>query len=472
MLTAPSPPRQAEPAGDPRRWVMLAVVVCATFMSSLDTFIVNIALPTIESALHASFAQMQLIVAGYTLAFAVLLVTGGRLGDLYGRKRLFLLGTSGFTLFSALCGVAPTASLLILFRIAQGGAAALLVPQVIAFIQVSFPASERPLAFSISAAVGGTASVVGQVIGAWLLVANLFNLGWRAIFLINVPIGIGALLASSALLRESRTTSLHRLDYSGAALLMLALTALIFPLVLGARTGWPLWSQISLALCLPFLLTFLLYEQRVTRQGRLPLISLALLRQRRFLAGLLTNLLANILFAGFLFLLAFYLQIVLRLSPLQASYVFLASSLSFISSSSLSPLFSSRLGKWSLSVAAFLVTLGYLFLLLAALWLVGQWGLLPLVVALCILGSGMGSLVIPLQPKVFAGIAHEDVGAASGMYTTATQAAAALGTAVIGLIFAAFTATYGSAQPAFVLSLLVLTLLSLVLSLTVLPLRS
>src|SRR3984893_5394048 len=223
---------QMQQQRDSGRWLMLAIVLCAALIAVLDSFIVNVAIPSIERELHASFAQIQLVVAGYTLAYSVLLVTGGRLGDLYGRKRLFLLGIGGFTLFSALCGVATTALLLIIFSVAQGAAAALMYPQVICFIQVSFDQSERPRSFGYSAAVAGLASILGQVFGGFLLTANLFNMGWRSIFLVNVPIGILVLPAAFLLLRESKMPEAQRLDYGGVSLLTLSLFLFVFPLIM------------------------------------------------------------------------------------------------------------------------------------------------------------------------------------------------------------------------------------------------
>jgi EmrB/QacA subfamily drug resistance transporter len=362
---------------DPRRWLTLVVVLCAALVVALDGFIVNVAIPSIERELHASFAELQLVVAGYILAYAVLLVTGGRLGDLYGRKRLFVLGMGGFTLFSACCGVAPTALLLIIFRIAQGAAAALTFPQVISFIQVSFDPGERPRAFGYYAAVSGFASILGQVFGGFLLTANLFNTGWRSIFLVNVPIGIIALLAALLLLHESRMSEARGLDYGGVSLLTLTLFLLVFPLVEGESAGWPWWALICLLLSVPCLIAFLAYERRTTRQGKTPLVSLVLLRQRRFPAGLLTVVLASALFAAVLFLFAFYLQTILHLTPLQAGLVFMAASVSFILASLISPAVASRLGKRSLSAAATLVTLAYVLVFLAAQLFVPRWGMPP-----------------------------------------------------------------------------------------------
>jgi len=455
---------------DPRRWLMLAVVLCAALVVVLDGFIVNVAIPSIERELHASFAELQLVVAGYTLAYAVLLVAGGRLGDLYGRKRLFVFGMGGFTLFSACCGIAPNALLLIIFRIAQGATAALMFPQVISFIQVSFDSSERPRAFGYYAAISGLASILGQVFGGFLLTANLFNTGWRSIFLVNVPIGIVALVAALLLLRESRIAEAHGLDYGGVSLLTLSLFLLVFPLVEGESAGWPRWALICLVLSVPALIAFLVYEQRMTRQGKSPLVSLTLLRQRRFSAGLLTITLSVLLFTAMLFLLTFYLQTILHLTPLQAGLVFMAASVSFILASLLSSAVVSHLGKHSLSVAAALVTLAYVLVFLAAQFLVPRWGMPPLLVALFVLGFGMGFLGTPLLSKTLEGVAHHDAGTASGVYTTIQQIAGAFGVTLIGLLDTFLTVSSGNPLRAFVISVLVITLLSLGLTLSVLPL--
>jgi EmrB/QacA subfamily drug resistance transporter len=455
---------------DSRRWLMLAIVLCAALMAVLDSFIVNVAIPSIERELHASFAQIQLVVAGYTLAFAVLLVTGGRLGDLYGRKRLFLLGVSGFTIFSALCGLAPNAILLIVSRILQGASAALMFPQVLSFIQVSFDHQERARAFGYYGAITGFASILGQVLGGFLLTANLFNTGWRSIFLINVPIGVVTLLAALLLVRESRSQESRDLDYGGVVLLTLTLFLLVFPLVQGGNAGWPLWALICLLLFVPSLIAFLAYEQRRTRLRRTPLVPLVLFRQRRFSSGILTVALAYALFAATLFLFTFYLQTILDLIPLQAGLVIMASSIAFILASSLNPVVAPRLGKRSLTIAVILVTLSYLLIFLAAQLLVPLWGIPPILVALFALGFGMGSLVTPLLHKTLEEVVHHEAGTASGVYMTAFQTAGALGVAVIGLIDAALTRISGSSLHAFVLSMLVITLLSLGLSFTVRPL--
>ncbi len=454
---------------DPRRWLMLVVVLSAALVVVLDTFIVNVALPSIQRSLHASFANLQLVVAGYTLAFAVLLVTGGRMGDLYGRKRMFVVGMAGFTLFSGCCGLAPTAVLLVIFRIVQGVAAALMFPQVVSFIQVNFEADERARAFSYYVAISGLASILGQVFGGFLLAANLFDTGWRGIFLVNVPVGVVAGLSAWPLLRESRGVQMRGLDYGGVALLTLSLFVLIFPLVQAESTGWSPWLLICLVLSVPCLIVFLAYEQRTTRQGQAPLVQLSLFRQRRFPAGLLTIIVASGLFAALLFLLAFYLQTILHLTSLQAGLVTMSASISFFLASFLGSVVNTRLGRHSLSAVAALVTGGYLLIFLSAQWLVPLWGMLPLLVALFLLGLGMGLLSTLLLPRTLEGVAPNDAGAASGVYTTGTQVAGALGVALIGLVDA-LAANSGNPLRAFITSVLLIVLLSSGLSLTVLPL--
>lgn len=461
--------QEVEQGPDPRRWLMLVVVLSVALMVVLDTFIVNVALPSLQRSLHASTASLQLVVAGYTLAFAVLLVTSGRMGDLYGRKRMFMVGMAGFTLFSGCCGLAPTAVLLVISRIVQGAAAALMFPQVVSFIQVTFEADERTRAFSYYVAISGLASILGQVFGGFLLAANVFGTGWRGIFLVNVPVGVMALLAAWSLLRESRVAEVRRLDYGGVGLLTLTLFLLIFPLVQAESTGWSPLLLICLVLFVPCFIVFLAYEQRTTRQGQVPLVQLSLFRERRFPAGLLTIMVASGLFAALLFLLAFYLQTILHLTPLQAGLVIMSASISFFLASFLGSVATTRLGRHSLSAVAALVTGGYLLIFLSAQWLVSLWGMPPLLAALFLLGLGMGLLSTLLLPRTLEGSAPDDAGAASGVYTTGTQIAGALGVALIGLVDTR-AASSGNLLDAFITSILLIVLLSVGLSLTVLPL--
>lgn len=281
-----------------RHWWTLVVILAATFMAILDNNIVNVAIPSIERELHASFAQVELVIAAYALAYAVVLVTGGRLGDLYGRKRLFQNGMLAFTLASLLCGIAPNANILIGARILQGLAASLMMPQVMSLIQVNFSSKERVIAFGFYGATIGLASIAGQIVGGFLISSNAFGLGWRNVFLVNVPIGVIAVLAALPLIHESSTDATRRLDLVGVGLLTVALFLLAYPLLEGRDAGWPVWVFICLILAVPMLAFFLLYEQRLTRAGGAPLLPLSLFKERSFDLGMVLAPLIPMILAG------------------------------------------------------------------------------------------------------------------------------------------------------------------------------
>ena len=232
---------------DPRRWLTLVILLLAAFMNLLDVSIVNIAIPSIQRGLHASYADVQWALAGYTLAYALVLITGGRLGDTFGRKRLFLIGVAGFTIMSALCGAATGPGMLIGCRVAQGAMGAIMVPQVLAVIQVIFPPHERIKALAGFGVTAGLGTISGPLIGGLLIQHDLLGLGWRSIFLINVPVGLITLVASSVLVRESRSANPPKLDPVGVALIRAALLLLLYPLVQGRQFGWPAWTFVSMA---------------------------------------------------------------------------------------------------------------------------------------------------------------------------------------------------------------------------------
>lgn len=228
-------------------WLGLSVLLLAGFVTIFDLFVVNVAIPNIQNQLAASFSQIGFIVAGYELAFGVLLITGGRLGDLFGRRRLFIIGMASFTMASALCGLAPTAFLLIIARVLQGLAAALLFPQVYASIRVNFEGDHSRRAFGLLGMTLGLAAIAGQILGGWLIHADLFGLGWRSIFLINIPIGLLA-IALARYIPETRAPHGQGLDSTGVVLISLALSLLLIPLIQSSEHGWPasawpLWPQ-------------------------------------------------------------------------------------------------------------------------------------------------------------------------------------------------------------------------------------
>src|SRR3954470_5144734 len=272
-------------------WAALPVLMAGTFMVVLDFFIVNVALPAMQSDLHAGTAAIEWVVAGYGLTFGTLLITAGRLGDQFGRRRMFSLGLGLFTLASAACGLAATPTVLIVARLIQGVAAAMLSPQVLAILGVVYRGPDRVRALSIYGLVLGLAAVGGQLIGGVLVQADIAGLGWRSCFLINVPIGIVALITVGGLVPESRAGGAGRLDIVGTVLVTLGLAAIALPLVDGRQHGWPTWTWVALAAAPVTLVAFAAHQRSLSRRGGAPLLDPALFRSRAFSAGLVTQLL-------------------------------------------------------------------------------------------------------------------------------------------------------------------------------------
>ncbi len=428
-------PPMATADQDERRWLTLVVVVSASFMAVFDQFVVNVAVPAIQQDLHASFAQVQFVIAGYALAYAVTLVTGGRLGDIYGRKRLFMLGMAGFTLASALCGLAPGAGVLIGARLIQGLGAALMGPQVLAIIQVIFPPHERGGALSVYGAIVGLASLAGQALGGLLIRADLFGLGWRIVFLINIPIGVVALLAAALLVRETRSPTARTLDLGGVAIITSGLFLLTFPLVAGRDAGWPAWAWACLIAAVPVLLGFIQFERRKTARGESPLVALELFRERSFSVGLVVAFLFGAANPAMFFTLALYLQIGLHFSPLAAGLTFAPAPIGYFLAAALSGRLVGRLGRRLLLIGLLLKAVAWTCIGIIAY----RSGLtLPTLLVVPLMfaeGAGAGWTSSPLIGLSLSTVGHRDAGAAAGVFTTAQQIAGAVGVALIGVVF-------------------------------------
>src|SRR6185312_2043366 len=308
---------------DPRRWLTLVILLLAAFMNLLDVSIVNIAIRSIQRDLNASYADVQWALAGYTLAYALVLITGGRLGDMFGRKRLFLIGVTGFTIMSALCGAAQSPGMLIACRVLQGAMGAIMIPQVLAVIQVIFPPSERLKALAGFGVTAGLGTVSGPLLGGLLTQHNLLGLHWRPIFLINVPIGIIAVAVSAVLVRESRAPRPPRLDPGGVALVTAALLLLLYPLVQGRQLGWPAWTFVAMAASVPAFALFIWYERVKTRRDGSPLVQLSLFAERAFSIGIATAVTFFLGVTSFALILTLFLQIGLGFTPLHAGLTFL-----------------------------------------------------------------------------------------------------------------------------------------------------
>ena len=437
----------AGPAGVQGRWLILVIVLTAVFMQILDTTITLVAIPQIQQNLNASFGEIQLVVAGYALSFACVLITAGRLGDTYGRKRMFLLGMIGFTLMSGLCGAAPNAMTLVIARFAQGLCAGLMLPQVLSIIQVSFPNKERPKAFAIYGAAFGLATVSGPILGGALIKLNAWNTDWRSIFYVNLPIGLFALLLGVPKIKESFAPKAEKLDIWGAIVVTAGVFFLVLPLVVGRDQGWPAWTYAMLAAGGPVLIYFLWYESRLTaRPDSSPLVRTTLFRQRPFTVGILLNL---VFFAGLpAFFFTYYLtmQVGLAYSPVKAASASLAFAIPLAASASRSAAIVQRIGTWILLLGVVLVLIGMAGVMLTVHWAgagLSGYDLLP---AFVFGGAGTGLFLAPCINVILAGIRPQDAGAASGVLSTLQQIGSALGIAVIGIVYFGLLRTGGAAS--------------------------
>ncbi|GII93988.1 MFS transporter [Sinosporangium siamense] len=412
-------------------FVVLAVILIADFMELLDATIVSVAAPAIAEELNAGESALQWMMAGYTLAAGAGLITGGRIGDQFGRRRVFLLGLAAFMLASAGCGLAPNSGVLIGMRIAQGLAAGLMIPQVFGIIRASFEPGVRAKAFGAYGAVLGVASVAGPLLGGLLVEADLFGLGWRAIFWVNVPIAIIGLIVGARYMPESRVPGNTRLDLPGAVLASAAVVLLLLPLMQGRDWGWPWWSFLILALSVPAVALFLVRERRLVARGGQPILDPALLRVRAFAGGLSASLLFFGALGSFFLLLSLYLQLGTGRSALDTGLVILPYAIGSIITSGIGVQFAHR----ALLVSGALVLAASQI----ALLLIVRDGAEPtywaLAAPLFVGGLGLGLTAPSLVNVVLAGVPAKDAGAAGGVLTTVGQVGNALGVAVLGVVF-------------------------------------
>ncbi len=420
---------------DPRRWLTLVILLLAAFMNLLDVSIVNIAIPSIQRDLNASYADVQWALAGYTLAYALVLITGGRLGDTFGRKRMFLIGVTGFTIMSALCGAAQSPGQLIACRVVQGAMGAIMVPQVLAVIQVTFPPRERIKALAGFGITAGLGTVSGPLLGGLLIQHNLFGLGWRSIFLINVPVGIIAVAASAVLVRESRAPQPPKLDPVGVALISAALLLLLYPLVEGRQLGWPLWTLIAMAASAPVFALFIGYERIKTRRDGSPLVPLSLFRERGFSVGMASSVAFFLGIASFGLVLTLFLQIGLGFTPLHAGLTFLPFSVGVLVSSGVAARLAPRFGR-GVTMAGALIIAAAMATVIGIVHHYGPavttWELTP---ALFLAGIGLGTVIAPLTDIVLDRVSRQDAGSASGVFNTGLQLGNSIGIALVGVIF-------------------------------------
>jgi EmrB/QacA subfamily drug resistance transporter len=431
-------------AGDayPRRWLALFVLLLAGFMNLVDISIVNVALPRVQSGLGATSAQIEWVAAAYVLAFALGLLPFGRLGDRVGRKKMFLLGVAGFTLFSLLCGLAPTMNTLILARVLQGFAGAMMMPQVLALAQVMFPPAERALAFSLFGLSAGLASVAGPLVGGLLIDADLFGLDWRPIFLVNIPVGLAAIVAAFVVLPATPPNPQIRNDWGGMVIAGMSIFLLVFPLVEGHTLGWPAWAFAMIAAGILGFVLFFLYERGRAARGASQLLPVALLANARFMTGSAMTVVFFSGVSGFFLVLAVFLQSGFGFSPLQSGLATTPFPVGVLVAS----VVSGRVGtKWSrrrIALGALSLVVGMLILRFVVSGVsdaVDAWNLvLPL--ALC--GFGLGVGIAPMFQTVLSSVPPRDAGSGSGALQSFQQIGSAIGIAITGQIF--FSALAGA----------------------------
>ncbi len=446
----------AEHVARPARnhWYAAVFLLLAAFINLLDATIVNLALPAIRRDLDASTSALQWVLVVYVLTFAAGLLPFGRFGDVFGRRRMFVSGLSGFIVASVACGLAPGVQALIAARAIQGLAGAMMVPQVLAIIHATFPPEDKGRAIGLFGTVSGLGAVAGPLIGGILVSADLFGLGWRPVFLINLPLGLVALAGAIIFLPRVSERRPGAVDWTGSVLFAGATAALIFPLIEGRPLGWPLWLIALFALSVMLGLAFLRRQHDLAARGATQTLPLTLLRDRRFLAGIgfVTLLFSGI--AGTIVILAIFLQSGLGFSPARAGLALAAHPLSAM----LAAWLTGRLGTRFLGTRVFA---GVLSLAVGMIWLqfsAADAGpgleLQALWLPLALIGAGIGSSTVAMFQSVLASVATSDAGAGSGMLQAFQQIGIAIGIALVGQIFfsvlgdAAVPAAYGHAMTA------------------------
>lgn len=435
----------------PARWVSLAVLCTGNFMTILDPFIVNVALENIRRGLAASEAELQLVIVAYSLAYGVLLMNGARLGDRFGRRRIFLIGMSLFTMASVLCGLSVTPLMLIVSRGLQGTGAALLMPQVLASLRVLFEGDERRRAFGFMGAVQGIAASISQIAGGLLIEHGAWNLGWRLIFLINLPIGLAALLFGGHI-EETRPSTAMRLDLVGAATGATGLLLLLVPIMLGRENGWPWWSMMMPIAALTVLAAFIAYQQRLLPQGGDPIIDIRLFTRRGFSAGVVAVFLFYSAISSYFLSLTMLLQSGFGLSPFAAGLIFTPSAIAFFAGSLAGPRLTKTFGNMILPAGVLFFAIG--MALSIAIGFLAPDNRRLLILALILNGLGQG-LAIPLAINTILGkVGEREAGMASGALSTMQLVGTSVGVTIVGLIFFSFapliaSPAFGSRETAF-----------------------
>jgi MFS family permease len=428
-----------------RRKAALLVVALAFVMDLMDATILTIALPTIQRTMHASDTAVHWMAAAYTLAFALLLITGGRLGDVFGYKKLFVTGVAGFLVTSLFTGLAQTPDALIAARLLQGAAAALMVPQVLSVVQVLYKAEERTAVNGMLGGLGMLATTLAPVVTGLLIKANIAGLSWRPIFLINVPACLAALALAAKYLPGGKSGHQPKGDVPGTALVTLAVGLLIFPLIQGRELGWPGWSYAMLAASVPAFGAFAWWQRRNAATGGSPLVAPGLFGHQSFSLGLAISLLLFASVSGFALTFSLLLQLGQGFSAIHTVLTALFITAGMVPvAGALSKKVIPALGRWSLTIGITVMALGTTMAAVIASHAgagLSTWQLAP---ALFAVGAGMGLVAVPLLPFILSSVNPHDAGSASGVASAVQQAGGALGIALVGeVFFGQLTATGG-----------------------------
>lgn len=431
-----------------QRTIALVIVAFAFIMDLLDNTIVNIAIPSIQANLGASYATIQWLIAGYALTFATLLITGGRMGDVFGYKKIFMAGVAGFTLASLFCGVAWDSHVLIAARLLQGCFAALMVPQVMSLMQVMYKPEERGSIMGIFGAMAGIAATLGPVVGGILIHFNIAGLEWRPIFLINIPVGLFAFFTGLKYLPDGKSPHPLKLDIVGTVLVSSALLLLVYPLIQGRELGWPTWSFVMMAAALPVLALFAWWQKLKDAKDGSPLIVPLLMRTKTFVIGLIINLTFESAMLGFFLPFTLLLQVGLGYSVIKAALTGIPTAIGIsVAMAVFSQKIIPKLGRYTMVLGVFMMGAG-LALLYAMLNHYGSgmspWAFIP---GLLVVGAGMALIMSPMFSVALADIDAAHAGSASGVLNAVQQLGGAIGTALLGLVF--FTHLTSNAVPSF-----------------------
>ncbi len=448
----------------------LLVLLCGGFLPILDFFIVNVALPTMDTTLHASAPMLELVVAGYGTAYALMLVTGGRLGDAIGRDRMFVAGVVGFTVSSLLCGIAPSVGVLIAARIAQGLSAAMSQPQVLATFQSTLDGPRRARAIALYASMGGIAASVGQLLGGLILQADIAGLSWRPIFLVNVPIGIAVLALSRRFVPATRSPHPASVDLPGTVLLGIAIVGLLVPLTEGRVLHWPAWIWLLLAVAAVAATAMVIVERRTERTGRTPLVPPSLVSLGSMRRGLTLAIPFFLGFGAFMFVFALTVQNGLHKTALQSGVAITPMAVAFFAGSLIAPRLLARFGR-------LVVVAGLALQAIGLLWLIdvthGEWPHLNTLAAtpsLAIAGVGQALALVGFFRIILADVPGRLAGIGSGVLVTMQQGSLALGVASLGSLFISLSDSSGGMRHAFTVVVAIQAVIAVVIGLLALRL--